>query len=49
MFSHVMVGSNDIDRSKSFYDTLFEALGGKPGRVDPRAASCTCTAAPSSW
>lgn len=36
MFSHVMVGSNDIDRSKSFYDTLFEALGGKPGRVDPK-------------
>ena len=24
MFSHVMVGSNDIDRSKRFYDALFE-------------------------
>ena len=24
MFSHVMVGSNDMDRSKKFYDALFE-------------------------
>ncbi|MGE5563048.1 MAG: VOC family protein [Bacillota bacterium] len=24
MFSHVMVGSNDIERSKKFYDSLFE-------------------------
>ena len=23
MFSHVMVGSNDVERSKSFYDALF--------------------------
>ena len=36
MFSHVMVGSNDIDRSKAFYDALFTAIGGKPGRVDPK-------------
>jgi catechol 2,3-dioxygenase-like lactoylglutathione lyase family enzyme len=36
MFSHVMLGSNDIDRSKSFYDALFEATGAKPGRVDPK-------------
>ena len=27
MFSHIMVGSNDVDRSKRFYDTLFEADG----------------------
>jgi catechol 2,3-dioxygenase-like lactoylglutathione lyase family enzyme len=27
MFSHIMVGSNDIDRSKKFYDALFGALG----------------------
>lgn len=31
MFSHVMVGSNDLQRSKSFYDRLFD----KPGRADP--------------
>ena len=32
MFSHVMVGSNDLDRSKSFYDALF----GKEGRRDDK-------------
>ena len=36
MFSHVMVGSNDIDRSKKFYDALFAAVGGKAGSVDPK-------------
>lgn len=32
MYSHMMVGSNDLERSKAFYDALFE----KPGRVDDR-------------
>jgi catechol 2,3-dioxygenase-like lactoylglutathione lyase family enzyme len=32
MFSHVMVGSNDLERSKQFYDGLF----GKPGRQDDK-------------
>ena len=36
MFSHVMVGSNDIARSKKFYDALFGALGGKPGSQDAK-------------
>jgi catechol 2,3-dioxygenase-like lactoylglutathione lyase family enzyme len=27
MFSHVMVGSNDVERSKSFYDRLFGIEG----------------------
>lgn len=36
MFSHVMVGSNDIGKSKAFYDALFGALGGKPGIEDPK-------------
>ena len=36
MFSHIMVGSNDIARSKQFYDALFVALGAKPGVVDAR-------------
>ena len=34
MFSHMMIGSNDLDRSKRFYDALFAAIGGKPGRQD---------------
>ena len=36
MFSHVMLGSNDLDRSKRFYDALFAALGGREGVIDPR-------------
>ena len=36
MFSHVMLGSNDIDKSKRFYDALFTATGGKEGRVDTK-------------
>jgi catechol 2,3-dioxygenase-like lactoylglutathione lyase family enzyme len=36
MFSHVMVGSNDIDRSKKFYDAVFGAMGAKPGTVDAK-------------
>jgi catechol 2,3-dioxygenase-like lactoylglutathione lyase family enzyme len=28
MFSHVHLGSNDVERAKRFYDALFEALGG---------------------
>jgi len=27
MFSHIMIGSNDIARSKKFYDALFAAMG----------------------
>src|SRR5258707_10572586 len=36
MFSHVMVGSDDIARSKKFYDALFVAMGGQPGVEDAR-------------
>lgn len=36
MFSHVMIGSNDIDRSKTFYDALMTAIGGKPGVQDAK-------------
>jgi catechol 2,3-dioxygenase-like lactoylglutathione lyase family enzyme len=36
MFSHVVVGSNDIDRSRRFYDAVFGALGAGPGVVDPK-------------
>jgi catechol 2,3-dioxygenase-like lactoylglutathione lyase family enzyme len=34
MFSHVMVGTNDLDRSRTFYDAVLGALGVSPGRVD---------------
>ena len=36
MFSHVTVGTNDAERSKRFYDALFGAIGGKPGRQDDK-------------
>lgn len=33
MFSHVMIGSNDLERSKRFYDAVLGALGvGEPVR-----------------
>ncbi len=33
MFSHIMVGSNDIERSKRFYDAVLGVLGaGEPFR-----------------
>lgn len=36
MFSHMMVGSNDIARSKVFYDAVFAAIGGPAAIVDPK-------------
>ena len=36
MFSHIMVGANDIDASKAFYDATLGALGVAPGTVDPK-------------
>jgi len=34
MFSHIMVGTNDLERSKKFYDAVLGTLGVKPGFVD---------------
>jgi catechol 2,3-dioxygenase-like lactoylglutathione lyase family enzyme len=34
MFSHVMVGTRDLDRAKVFYDAVLGALGIAPGVVD---------------
>jgi catechol 2,3-dioxygenase-like lactoylglutathione lyase family enzyme len=36
MFSHVMIGSNDIAQSKKFYAALFVAMSGNPGVEDAR-------------
>ena len=36
VFSHVMIGTNDIARSQSFYDALLGAIGGTPGVQDPK-------------
>jgi len=34
MFSHIMVGANDLDRSKKFYDKLLATLDVGPSVVD---------------
>ncbi|GAA4773678.1 VOC family protein [Stakelama sediminis] len=36
MFSHVMLGTDDIDASKEFYDAVLGELGIGPGKVDPK-------------
>ena len=34
MFSHIMIGTNDLERAKTFYDALLGTLDVPPGRVD---------------
>lgn len=34
MFSHVMIGSNDIEQSKAFYDAILAVLGYPAGVID---------------
>ncbi len=34
MFSHVMIGTNDLDRAKAFYDALLGTLGVQPPLID---------------
>ncbi|MFA7555762.1 MAG: VOC family protein [Spongiibacteraceae bacterium] len=34
MYSHVMLGANDLDKSKAFYDAVLAVLGYKPGVLD---------------
>jgi catechol 2,3-dioxygenase-like lactoylglutathione lyase family enzyme len=34
MFSHIMIGTNDLDKAKSFYDALLGTLGVSPAMVD---------------
>ena len=34
MFSHIMIGTDDLDRAKSFYDAVLGTLGVAPGAVD---------------
>ncbi len=36
MFTHVMIGSNDLELARRFYDATFVALGGNPGEMDVR-------------
>ena len=36
MYSHMVVGSNDLEKSKNFYDATFGALGAQPGVTDDK-------------
>ena len=34
MFSHIMIGTNNLDKAKAFYDPLLATLGVPAGNVD---------------
>jgi catechol 2,3-dioxygenase-like lactoylglutathione lyase family enzyme len=36
MFSHIMVGANDLDASRKFYDAVLGAIGYPPGVIDEK-------------
>ncbi|CAK9886003.1 MAG: hypothetical protein XXXJIFNMEKO3_02427 [Candidatus Erwinia impunctatus] len=36
LFSHVMVGTNDINKARAFYDALFAIIGAESSRVDAK-------------
>lgn len=36
MFSHIMLGADDLDASKKFYDATLAALGHSEGKFDPK-------------
>ncbi|MDG6095089.1 VOC family protein [Acetobacter sp. AN02] len=36
MFSHIVIGANDIDAAKAFYDATFGVLGLPEGTIDSR-------------
>ena len=36
MFSHIMLGANDLEASRDFYDAVLGALGHPPGVKDPK-------------
>ena len=38
MFNHIMIGTNDIEKSKAFYEKVLAVLGGR-GAIDNTSAS----------
>lgn len=34
MFSHIMLGANDLEKSRQFYDAILQALGHEAGVLD---------------
>jgi len=36
MFSHIMLGADDVATSKTFYDAALGALGARSAMIDPK-------------
>ena len=36
MFSHIMIGANDVQASKAFYDAILGTMGFAPGTIDEK-------------
>lgn len=36
MFSHIMVGANNVEEAKKFYDAILGTLGHEPGVIDDK-------------
>lgn len=36
MFSHIMLGANDVQEAKDFYDATLAVLGHDPGKIDEK-------------
>ncbi len=36
MFSHIMIGVDDVEAGKSFYDALLATMGHAPGTIDDK-------------
>ena len=36
MFSHIMVGANDVEQSRAFYDAILAPMGYAPGVIDDK-------------
>lgn len=34
MFSHIMIGCNDVQQAKTFYDAILGTMGHEPGVID---------------
>ena len=43
MFSHIMIGADDVAASKTFYDATLGALGVPPGHVDDKGRAIYMT------
>ncbi len=36
MFSHIMIGANDVEAAKTFYDAVLGTMGHAPGVIDDK-------------